>query len=105
MSFDIINWFAALVPILVLLVLLLKFRWGGDEAASVGLLFAIFIAYFVFGGGIDMLASAIAKAMWTSLSIIFIVFPALLIYEVSREECEESVMKFLEQMKGNGFIE
>ncbi len=27
------------------------------------------------------------------------------IYEVSREECEESVMKFLEQMKGNGFIE
>ena len=26
-------------------------------------------------------------------------------YEVSREECEESVMKFLEQMKGNGFIE
>lgn len=29
----------------------------------------------------------------------------LSIYEVSREECEESVMKFLEQMKGNGFIE
>lgn len=29
----------------------------------------------------------------------------LIIYEVSREECEESVMKFLEQMKGNGFIE
>lgn len=29
----------------------------------------------------------------------------LTIYEVSREECEESVMKFLEQMKGNGFIE
>ena len=26
-------------------------------------------------------------------------------YEVSREECEESVMKFLEQMRGNGFIE
>lgn len=29
----------------------------------------------------------------------------LTIYEVSREECEESVMKFLEQMRGNGFIE
>lgn len=85
MSFDVINWLAALVPILVLLVLLLRFRWGGDEAASVGLLFAIVVAYFMFGGSIDMIASAIAKAMWTSISIIYIVFPALIIYEVSRE--------------------
>lgn len=85
MSFDVINWFAALVPILVLLILLLRFRWGGDEAASVGLLFAIAVAYFMFGGSIDMIASAVAKAMWTSVSIIYIVFPALIIYEVSRE--------------------
>lgn len=85
MSFNVINWLAALLPILVLLVLLLYFRRGGDEAASVGLMCACLTAYFLFGGGMDMLASAIAKAMWTSLSIVFIVFPALIIYEVSRE--------------------
>ncbi|WP_094606786.1 L-lactate permease [Sporomusa silvacetica DSM 10669] len=85
MSFDIVQWLAALVPILVLLVLLLHCRWGGDEAASAGLLFSILIAYLVFGGGADMIALAVAKGMWTSLSIILVVFPALIIYEVSWE--------------------
>lgn len=45
----------------------------------------------------DMLQEEITPAQ--------IVDRLLKIYEVSHEECEESVMKFLEQMKGNGFIE
>lgn len=85
MSFDIVQWFAAVTPILILLVLMLYYRWGGDEASSVGLLVSILVAYFVFGGGYDMIALAVAKGMWYSLSIIFVVFPALIIYEVSRE--------------------
>ena len=93
MSFDVINWLFAILPILVLLILLLYFRRGGDEAASVSLLCACFTAYFVFGGSFDMLASAIAKAMWTSISIVFIIFPALIIYEVSRESGAFSVIR------------
>lgn len=45
----------------------------------------------------DMLQEEITPAQ--------IVDRLLTIYEVSREECEASVMKFLEQMQGNGFIE
>jgi len=85
MSINILQWFAALGPILVLLVLLLRCKWGGDQAASAGLLVSILIAYLVFGGGIDMIALAVAKGIWYSLSIILVVFPALIIYEVSRE--------------------
>lgn len=85
MSVSLVPWLAALVPILVLLALLLRCKWGGDEAASAGLLFSILIAYLVFGGGTDMIALAVAKGMWSSLSIILVVLPALLIYELSRE--------------------
>lgn len=93
MSFDIVHWFAALAPILVLLVLLLHCRWGGDAAASAGLLISILIACFIFGGGADMIALAVAKGMWYSLSIILVVFPALVIYEVSRESGAFSVIR------------
>lgn len=85
MSNIVVQWFAAALPIIILLFLLLRCNWGGDEAASGGLLFSILIAYVVFGGGMDMIALAIAKGMWYAISIIIVVFPALLIYEVSRE--------------------
>ncbi|HWR45673.1 L-lactate permease [Sporomusa sp.] len=93
MSINLLQWLAALVPILVLLVLLLRCKWGGDEAASAGLLFSILIAYQVFGGGVDMIALAVAKGMWYSLSIILVVFPALIIYEVSRESGAFAVIR------------
>lgn len=93
MSISIVQWLAALVPIMVLLVLLLRCKWGGDEAASAGLLFSILVAYLVFGGGADMIALAVAKGMWYSLSIILVVFPALIIYEVSRESGAFAVIR------------
>jgi len=85
MEFDIWRWCAALTPIVVLLILLVGFRWGGDEAASCGLLTAIATGAFFFGAGWDMLATAAAKGMWNAISIIIVVFPALAIYQVSRE--------------------
>jgi len=85
MSNSAAQWFAAALPIILLLFLLLRCKWGGDEAASGGLIVSILTAYVVFGGGIDMIALAVAKGMWYSITIIMVVFPALLIYEVSRE--------------------
>lgn len=84
MSFDIMLWLAAAAPVLALLLLLLRCRWGGDEAAAAALLVSIFAAHRVFGGSFDLIALAVAKGMWSALSIIFVIFPALLMYEVSR---------------------
>ena len=93
MSFDFVHWLAAFAPILVLLVLLLRCHWGGDEAAVAGLAVSIVIAAVLFGGSADMIAMAAAKGMWTSLSIILVIFPALIIYEVSREAGAFSVIR------------
>lgn len=85
MSNILIQWFAAALPIIILLFLLLRCKWGGDEAASGGLFISILIGYLVFGGEMDMIALAVAKGMWYSIAIIMVVFSALFIYEVSQE--------------------
>lgn len=85
MEYNLLKWFAASVPIIVLLLLMVRWSWGGDEAAPVGLISAIFMAGLVFGAKLDMIALAVAKGMWTALSIILVIIPALAIYEVSRE--------------------
>ena len=82
---DVIRWVSALLPILLLLLLLIRFRWGGDEAAVIGLITAVVTGIWVFNGGVGIIALAVAKGMWNALSIIFVVIPALAIYEVSRE--------------------
>ena len=87
------TWLAAFTPILVLLLLLLYFKWGGDEAAAVGLISSLVIAYIVFGGGIDIISLAVAKGMRSSLAIIIVVFPALAVYEVSRESGAFTVIR------------
>lgn len=93
MSLDLIHWLAAFLPILTLLLLLLHCHWGGDEAAVAGLFVSMLVAFFLFGGGMDLIALAVAKGMWTSLSILLVIFPALLIYEVSREAGAFSVIR------------
>lgn len=85
MNFNMYQWLAALIPIVTLIVLLIVYRRGSAEAAAMGLLSSLLVGYPVFGAPADMIAIAIAKGLWNSLSIILVVFPALLIYEVSRE--------------------
>lgn len=82
---DYLIWLAAATPVLVLLFLMVQCGWGGDEASSVGLISAIIIAGMVFGAKLDMIALAVAKGMWTALSIVMVIIPALAIYEVSCE--------------------
>ncbi|BEU86729.1 L-lactate permease [Selenomonas sp. TAMA-11512] len=90
---DITAWLTAFAPILTLLVLLLFLRWGGDEAAVASLLVALLGGAFVFGAAADHLAVAAAKGMWTSVSIIYVIFPALLIYELSAAAGAFSVIR------------
>lgn len=93
MEMSILLWLAAFLPILVLILVLVRFKWGGDEAAVVGLVASILIAFLVYGGKVDGIALAVGKGIWNALSIIIVVFPALAIYEVSRESGAFAVFK------------
>ena len=78
-------WGMALLPIIVLLILLIKFQWGATEAAPVGLMITIITGVFLYKADIRLIAAESAKGIWNALIILLIVWTAILMYQVSDE--------------------
>ena len=79
------NWLLASLPILTVLVLMLRFHWGGAKAGTVGWLMALLVAALCFGAGPQVLAYAQLKGLLLTLFVLYIVWAALLFYRVTDE--------------------
>jgi lactate permease len=75
----------ASIPILVILVLMIGFRWGAARAGAAGYLAAFLVAVLFFGAGADVLAYAHVKAFILSMDVLFIIWAAFLLYRVAEE--------------------
>jgi lactate permease len=75
----------ASIPILVILVLMIGFRWGAARAGAAGYLAAFFVAVVFFGAGADVLAYAHTKAIILSGDVLLIIWAAFLLYRVADE--------------------
>ena len=73
----------ALAPILIILLLMLGFRWGAARAGPVGWASAVVIAVLRFGTGFEILALAQSKAFLLTLDVLLIVWGAFLLYRAS----------------------
>lgn len=78
-------WILAFLPIIVLLVLMIKFNWGATEAAAVGLIITIITGMTAYKADIRLIASESAKGIWSALIILIIVWTAILMYQVGDE--------------------
>lgn len=78
-------WAAAFLPIIVLLVLMIKFHWGATEAAPVGLIITVITGMLLYKADIRLIASESAKGIWNALVILIIVWTAILMYQVGEE--------------------
>ena len=78
-------WIMAVLPIIVLLVLMIKFGWGATEAAPVGLIITVITGIFVYKADLKLLASESAKGVWSAIPILLIVWTAILMYQVGNE--------------------
>ncbi len=85
LSLSLWNWLLAFSPVVVVVVLMLAFRWGGSRAGAVGWFTAILAAVLFFGAGFDLLAVAQVKAVLLSLDVLFIIWTALLLFNIARE--------------------
>ena len=83
--FNPLDWFLAFLPILVVLVLMLRFRWGGAKAGAAGWLAALVVAAIRFGAGAQVLAYAQLKGLLLTLFVLYIIWGALLFYRVTDE--------------------
>lgn len=79
------DWLLSLLPILLILFLMLRLRWGAARAGPVGWLAAALIAWLHFGAGPRVFAVAQAKAGLLALDVLMIVWAAFLLYRVTDE--------------------
>lgn len=78
-------WMMAALPIVVLVVLMLKFQWGATKAAAVGLLITVFTGIAFYKADIMLIVCESGKGVWNALIIILIVWTAILLYQVGFE--------------------
>ena len=78
-------WIMAFLPIIVLLVLMIKFNWGATEAAAVGLVITAVTGVAFYKADFTLLAVESAKGIWNALVILIIVWTAILMYQVGDE--------------------
>lgn len=83
----------AVLPIVIFLVLMIKFQLGADKAAPIGLFITIINSIVFYKSGLTVISTEVLKALWNALSIIIIMFTAILMYEVSSEAKAFNVIK------------
>lgn len=78
------RWLLSLVPILTLLALLVFLKWKAAEAGAVGMFVAALIAVFAFQTPTQTLAVAGGKGVWDAIFILYVIWPALLLYLITK---------------------
>jgi lactate permease len=80
---DLWHWLAALSSIVLLLILLVGLRWKSTEAGPAGMFLAMLIALGPFRTPVTTLAVAAGKGVWDAVFILYVIWPALLLYAVA----------------------
>ena len=80
---DLFRWSLALLPIAVLLVLMVVLSWKAPQAGPMGMFTAAAVGLFAFATPWETIAVASAKGVWDAIFILYVVWPALLLYQVT----------------------
>ncbi|RHW34829.1 L-lactate permease [Neobacillus notoginsengisoli] len=103
---NILMWLMAALPIVILILLMVKFNWGAAEAAPIGLLAAFIISIVFFKSDLQLIGLESAKGIWTSVTVIMIILPAILIYEVASEaNAFDSIRNGLKKFTSNELLQ
>lgn len=75
----------AIIPIVLILILMVGFRWGASRAGGAGYMSAFLVAVVFFGAGPEVLAYAHAKAVFLIVDVLLIIWTAFLLFRVVDE--------------------
>lgn len=82
---DLLHWSLASLPILALAVLMVNLRWTAQQAGAAGIFIAAAVAFFIFKTPMSTLAVAGAKGVWDAIFILYVIWPALLLYQIMNQ--------------------
>lgn len=80
-----IDFILAFSPIAAVLVLMVGFRWGGARAGAIGWLVALGVSLIHFGTDTTLLAYAQTRGVLLTLFVLYIIWMALVLFNVVRE--------------------
>jgi lactate permease len=100
------KWLLAVSPIAVVLVLMIGFNWGGGRAGAAGWFTAFLVAAAFFGAGPRLLAFAQTKGVLLSIYVLYIVWMALLLYNVVQDTgAIETIGRGIQRLTANRIIQ
>jgi lactate permease len=79
------DFFLALLPILIILILMVGLRWGAARAGAAGYLSSLVVAVLAFGATPELLAYAHVKALLLIFDVLLIIWAAFLLFRVADE--------------------
>lgn len=90
---NLFTWILAALPIITLLILMVKFQWGADKAAPVGLIISFLSAVTIYKSSLYLILLESLKGIWSAVTVLLIVWTAILLYEVVNEAKAFEVFK------------
>ncbi len=82
---SVLTWILAMLPLIVVLVLMFRFKVSGPRAGVIAWVITLVIAYFVFKAGPQVLLAGSIKGVWTTLSVLFIIWSSMFLYNIVNE--------------------
>jgi len=82
---DLLHWVLAILPIVALLVFLVPLRWRAPEAGPMAMFTAAIVALIAFRTPWKTLAVASGKGVWDAIFILYVIWPALLLYQITKQ--------------------
>jgi lactate permease len=82
---DLFHWVLATLPIVALLVFLVPLKWRAPEAGPMAMFTAALVALLAFRTPWDTLTVAGAKGVWDAIFILYVMWPALLLYQITKQ--------------------
>jgi len=82
---DLLHWVLAILSVVVLLIFLVPLRWRAPEAGPMAMFTAAIVALLAFRTPWDTLAVASAKGVWDAIFILYVIWPALLLYQITKQ--------------------
>ena len=90
---DLMHWILAITPLVLLLLMLVVFKWSGGTSGWVAMGVATLLGYFMFEAPLDNLAVGFGKGLWEAFFILLVVWFALLLYHVTDESGSFKVIR------------
>ncbi|GAA4514134.1 L-lactate permease [Brevibacterium yomogidense] len=81
---DLFHWVLSALPIAALAFFMIQLRWGAQQAGAMGVIVVTGIALLFFRAPLETLGVAGAKGVWDAVSILFVIWPALLLFHVMK---------------------